>query len=107
MRTVLDGCRMKAIDRYNIETIGIPSLDVYKRQTLYGSMSRLVLIVAIRRYQNRGHHGKGTKGRCHHIAHDITVIILAGPDIAALGLDHPCHRVIDQRIEIGLSLIHI
>ena len=34
MRTVLDGCRMKAIDRYNIETIGIPSLVLMERAAL-------------------------------------------------------------------------
>ena len=64
-------------------------------------MGSLIFIVSFRRYQNGGHHGKGSECGRHHIAHHISVIVFAGPDIAAFGLHHPRPRIIDQRVEIG------
>ena len=36
-----------------------------------------------------------------HIAHHIAVIVLAGPDKAALRADDPGHRVVNQGVKIG------
>ena len=41
------------------------------------------------------------KAEDDHIAHHVAVIVLAGPDKAALGLHDPGYRIIDQGIEIG------
>src|SRR3712207_9372711 len=36
--------------------------------------------VAVRRGQNRSHHGQRTEGRRDHVAHHVAVVVLAGPD---------------------------
>ena len=68
--------------------------------TLYGAVSGFIFISAVRAYQHGGHHGKITVSGCHHVTHYVAVIVLAGPDEAALGTDHARHGVVDQRVEI-------
>ena len=60
----------------------------------------LVFRRAVRCNEDGGHHGKRAEGRGHHIAHHVAVIVLAGPDEAALAPDHTGDRVVDQRVEI-------
>ena len=64
-------------------------------------MGGLVLIVAVRADQNTGHHGQRAKGGGDHITHHVAVVVLAGPDKAALAADDTGHDVIDQAVEIG------
>ena len=66
-----------------------------------GSVRGLVLIAAVRRYQHRCHHRKGSECRRDHIAHNVAVVVFARPDVAALRLHHTRYRVVDQRIEVG------
>ena len=68
---------------------------------LHGAVGGFIFIVAVRRDQNGGHHGKGAESRSHHVAHNVAVIVLEGPDKAAFGTDHAGDRVIDQGIEIS------
>ena len=60
----------------------------------------LILRRAVRRDEHGGHHGERAERRGHHIAHHVAVIILAGPDEAALAPDDAGDRVVDQRVEI-------
>ena len=71
--------------------------------SLHGSVGRLVFIHARRGYQNGGHHGEGAEGGGNHIAHHVSVIVLAGPDEAALCLHDAGDDVVDQAVEIGQS----
>ena len=64
-------------------------------------MSRLILIDALWRYQNRGHHGKRSKSRRYHVTHDIAIVVLTSPDVTALRLHHTSYGIIDQGIEIS------
>ena len=68
--------------------------------TLHRAVSRLVLVDARRAHEHRGHHGERAEGARHHVAHHVAVVVLAGPDEAALGADHPRHRVVDERIKV-------
>ena len=63
-------------------------------------MSCLILILAVRRNQYRSHHRQRTESCTEHIAHHITVIVLASPDKAALAADNTSHSIINQCIEI-------
>ena len=66
-----------------------------------GAVGRLELHGAVRRYQHGGHHGKTAEGGGHHVAHHVAVVVFQRPDEAAPGADHPRHRVIDERVEVG------
>ena len=70
---------------------------------LYGSVGGLVFIVAVRGYQDRGHHGQGAESRGYHVAHDVSVVVLAGPDVTALGFHDTGYGVVNQGVEIGDS----
>ena len=65
-----------------------------------GAVGGLILIFAVGAHQHRGHHGQGAEGGGNHVAHHVAVVVLAGPDEAALGADHPRHRVVDERIKV-------
>ena len=67
---------------------------------LHRAVSRLVLVHAVGRYQHGGHHGERAERGRHHIAHHVAIVVLAGPDEAALGLHHARHGVVDQRVEV-------
>ena len=69
--------------------------------SLYRSVSSLILIISIRRNQNRCHHCKGTKCRRYHITHNISVIILACPDKSALCFHDTSNDIIDQTVEVS------
>ena len=66
----------------------------------HGAVGGLELILAVRRHEDARHHGEGAEGSGDHVAHDVAVIVLAGPDVAALGADRASHGVVDQRVEI-------
>ena len=68
--------------------------------TLHRAVSRLVLVDARRAHEHRGHHGQRPEGARHHVAHHVAVVVLAGPDEAALGLHDPGHGVVDERVEV-------
>ena len=68
---------------------------------LNGTVGRFVLIVAVGRYQNGGHHGQGTESCGGHVGLHVAVIVLESPDKTALGTDHAGYGVVDQGIEIG------
>ena len=55
---------------------------------------------AVRRDEHGGHHGERAERCGHHIAHHVAVIILAGPDEAALAMLMTRNGVVDQRVEI-------
>ena len=69
--------------------------------SLHGSVGRLIFVYARGGDQNGGHHGKGAEGGRNHIAHHVPVIVLAGPDEAALRFHDAGDDVIDQAVEIG------
>ena len=68
---------------------------------LYGSVRSLVLVISMRRYENRSHHRKGTECGGHHITHDITIVVFACPDKAALCFHDAGNGIIDQGVEVG------
>ena len=68
--------------------------------TGHGAVGSLVLVLAVRADKNRGHHGKGTECRGDHVAHHVTVVVLAGPDEATLAAHHTCDRVINKGVEV-------
>ena len=63
-------------------------------------MGGLVLVAAVGAHQHAGHHGKAAEGGGDHVAHHIAVVVLAGPDEAALAADDPGHRVVDEGVEV-------
>ena len=77
----------------------------------HGAVGGLVFIVAVRAHQHAGHHGKAAEGGGDHVAHHVAVVVLAGPDKAALTAHHAGHRVVDQSVEVfdarGLELLLI
>jgi hypothetical protein len=96
-------------DRRNRVRGGLFTLQVLVVVTGHGAVGRLVLVLAVRGNQDGGHHGQGTEGGGHHVGHHVTVIVLAGPDEAALGTHHARHGVVDQGVEVldagGLELL--
>ena len=66
-----------------------------------GAVGGLILGGAVGGHQHGGHHGQASEGGGHHVAHDVAVIVLAGPDEPALAADDPGHGVVDEGIEIG------
>ena len=69
--------------------------------TLNGTVSRFIFIDAVGRYQNRGHHRERTECGRDHIAHDVAVIVLARPDIAAVRTNDARDSIVDQGVEVG------
>ena len=63
-------------------------------------MCCLILILTVRRYQNRSHHSQRTKSGTEHIAHYITIIVLTCPDKTTLAADYTSHGIIYQSIEV-------
>ena len=63
-------------------------------------MRSLILILSFWRNQYRGHHSQRTESGTEHIAHHVTIIVLACPDEATLATDYASHRIIYQRIEV-------
>ena len=43
---------------------------------------------------------RGTKGGCHHVAHDVAIVVLAGPDHSTAGTDDTGDNIVDESIEI-------
>ena len=66
-----------------------------------GAVGGLVLVLAVRADQHTGHHGQRTKGGRNHIAHHIAVVVLAGPDKAALAADDARHDIVDEAVKVG------
>ena len=64
-------------------------------------MRSLVLVFAVRAHQHAGHHGQRTKGGGHHIAHHIAVVVLAGPDKAALAANDAGNDIVNEAVEVG------
>ena len=56
---------------------------------------------AVRSHQHGGHHGETPESGGDHVTHDVAVIVLAGPDVAALAADDPGHGVVDEGVEVG------
>ena len=50
-----------------------------------GAVGSFELELAVRADENAGHHGQGAEGGGDHVAHDVAVVVLAGPDEAAHG----------------------
>ena len=67
---------------------------------LHRTVGGLVLEGAIGAHEHRGHHGKRTKSARHHVAHNVAVVVLAGPDEAAFGLHDARHGVVDEGVEV-------
>ena len=69
--------------------------------SLHRSMSSLILIISMRRYQNRSHHSKRSKRRGNHITHHVSVIVFACPNESAFCFHHTCNCIINQCIEVS------
>ena len=68
----------------------------------HGSMGGLRLHDgAIRGGEHAGHQSKRPKALCHSVRLHVTVVVLGGPDIAALPLESRRHHVINQAVLIG------
>ncbi len=67
----------------------------------HGAVGGLVLIVAVRGDEDRGHHGERTEGGGHHVGHDVAVVILACPDEAALTSDDAGYGVVNEGVEVA------
>ena len=66
-----------------------------------GAVGGLILGGAVRGHQHGGHHGKASEGGGDHVAHNVAVVVLAGPDEPALRADDPGHSVIDEGVKVG------
>ena len=66
----------------------------------YGSVSRLVLVNAVRGNQNGGHQTQGAERGRQHVGHNVAVVVLARPDEAALGADNSCDNIVDEGVEV-------
>ena len=53
---------------------------------------------AVRRHQHAGHQAEGAEALGHHVRLDVTVVVLGGPDDAALPLEHLGHHVVDEPV---------
>src|SRR5699024_8506962 len=71
--------------------------------SLHSAMRGLILVISVGRNKYGSHHGKRTESRGYHIAHHISVIILAGPDETALGFHYAGNNVVDEAVEISKS----
>ena len=76
------------------------TLEMLVVVALYGTVCRFIFIGSVRGNKHRSHHRQTAKSCSHHIAHYVTVIILAGPDVSALTAHNSGHSVVDQGIEI-------
>ena len=65
-----------------------------------GAVGGFELELAVRADENAGHHGQGAEGGGDHVAHDVAVVVLAGPDEAALAADDAGHDVVDEAVEV-------
>ena len=63
-------------------------------------MSSFIFVISLWRYQYRCHHSQRTKCWRNHIAHNISIIVLAGPDKSAFSLHDTSYDIIDQAVEI-------
>ena len=63
------------------------------------SVSSLILKISFRRYQHGSHHCKRTECGRNHITHNISIIVLAGPDKSAFCFHYASYHIIDQTIE--------
>ena len=74
----------------------------------HGAVGGLELVLAVRADEDAGHHGEGAEGRGDHVAHHVAIVVLAGPDEAALAADDAGHDVVDEAVEVfdagGLEL---
>ena len=61
---------------------------------------QLHIVISLWRYQYRCHHSQRTKCRRNHITHNISIIVLAGPDKSAFSLHDTSYDIIDQAVEI-------
>ena len=65
-----------------------------------GTVCSLVFILSVGTYEHGCHHSKRAEGCADHVAHDIAVVVLACPDVAALGTDNACYGIVDERVEV-------
>jgi len=54
----------------------------------------------MRKTNEPGHHAKGAVALGHGVRLDVSVVVLAGPDEAALALHGLSHHIIDQTMFI-------
>ena len=66
-----------------------------------GAMGGLVLCGSIWRNQDRRHHSQAAESSGDHVAHHVSVIVLTGPDEAALTPNDPGYGVVNEGVEIG------
>ena len=76
------------------------ALEVLVVVTLNGSVSSLILIYSVGRYENGGHHCKASVSGSNHVGHNVAVVVLASPDVSAVGTDDSCYSVVDKGVEI-------
>ena len=75
---------------------------------LHGTMSGLVLKPAVWRNQYRSHHGQRAKGRGHHVGHNVTIVVLTGPEHTAFGFHDTGHGIIDEgEVELDPGLFEL
>ena len=65
------------------------------------SVSSLILKISFRRYQHGSHHCKRTECGRNHITHNISIIVLAGPDKSTFCLHNTGYDIIDQTVEVS------
>ena len=68
-----------------------------------GSVRRLVFVISVGAYEYRRHHCERAERRGNHVAHDVAVVVLYRPDIAALAPYYPCYGVVYERVKILYS----
>ena len=66
-----------------------------------GAVGGLIFKVAVRGDQHAGHHGQRAGGGGDEVAHDVAVVVFAGPDDAAGGADDLGRHVVDEGVAIG------
>ena len=59
---------------------------------------------AVGGHQDGGHHSQGAESGGDHVAHDIAVVVLAGPDVAAFAADDAGNGVVNEGVEVGNDL---
>ena len=79
---------------------GRQALEVLVVMPLHRAVRGFVLVVAMGADEHARHHREAAKGARDHVAHHVTVVVLAGPDETALGLHDARDGVVDEGVEV-------
>ena len=68
--------------------------------TLNRSVSSFIFIFTVGGDKDAGHQTQAAKGIRHHVAHNISIVVFASPDVATFRANNSRYRIINQRVEV-------